>query len=392
MITRDEKIELAIERNAASVMDLAEWLNAHPETGGNERASCLHITDFLKSRGYEITLDIGDMPNSFRAEKISCSNPAKKRAALMCEYDALPEVGHACGHSLITAMSVMAAIAIDAAYPDFPLTLDLIGTPDEESSGGKVTMAANGVFDGYEFALMGHPDNFNAPQIKVLACAGMYLTFTGKAAHASSNPWDGANALNAAQIFMHATDALRQHLPKDCQIHGIIVKGGSAPNTVPDITELDYYYRAAKMEHLPLMKEKLENCARGAAIATGCTYTINHNSSGIYADLSYLPSAIGAIKDVFDALGQHYREMEGPEGSTDAGNVDLVIPAFHLEIAATDEQTSFHTAKFAKAMRAERGMKTLRDGSSALAHVVKTIATTPGLLEKIKAEHKTYRK
>ncbi|MDR1510758.1 MAG: amidohydrolase [Synergistaceae bacterium] len=392
MMKVDEKIASGIERNAEEVMELAEWLNDHPEISGRERESSERISAFLSARGYDVEKGYGGMEYAFRAVKKGAAGGEKLKAAFLCEYDALPDVGHACGHSLITGMSILAAEAIKEAYLDFPLRIDLIGTPAEETFGGKAVMAENGAFDGYEFAMMGHPDNFNAPQIKVLACGGMYVTFTGKAAHASTNPWDGINALNAAHIFMQAVDSIRQHIPPLCQAHGILVKGGSAPNTVPDITELNYYYRASNMADMALLREKLENCAKGAAIATGCGYNVNFESTKLYADLSYLPSAITAIKEVFEVLGQPYCEMPRPEGSTDAGNVDLVIPTFHLEISATDEYTSFHTAAFAAASRGPRGKKTLTNGASVMAQYANALAKTPGLLEKIKSEHRAYRR
>lgn len=391
MMKLDEKIQESIERNLPPVFELMNWLNDHPEIGGEEKESSARIVSFLEERGYEVERDCGGMKYGFLAVDKKGRDSGRPKAALLCEYDALPDVGHACGHSMIAALSVLAALAIRDAHPDFPLRLDLVGTPDEEGYGGKVTMAKSGVFDGYEFALMGHPDNINAPQIKVLACGGMYITFRGVAAHASSNPWDGVNALNAAQFFMNASDALRQHLPPGCQIHGIIVNGGSAPNTVPDLVELNYCYRAAKMSHMGPLRERLENCARGAAIASGCSYEIDHGRSELYAELSYLPTAIRTVKEIFDALGQPWQEMSGPEGSTDAGNVDLVIPTFHLEIAATDRFASFHTREFEQAMRGDRGLRTLRDGSSVLAQYANALARTPHLLETILAEHRAYR-
>jgi amidohydrolase len=391
LVKIDEKIQMSIERNLSSVFDLADWLNSNPEIGGEEKESSARITSFLEKQGYEITNDYGGMRYAFLAVDKDSKNTARPKAALLCEYDALPEVGHACGHSMITAMSVLAALSVIESHPDFPLKLDLVGTPDEEGYGGKVLMAKNGAFDSYEFALMGHPDNVNVPQIKVLACDGMYVTFKGVSAHASSNPWGGVNALSAAQIFMHASDAIRQHLPPGCQIHGIVVKGGTAPNTVPDHVELNYYYRATRMDHLKILKERLENCVRGAAIATGCTYQIDHGQLEPYADLSYLPTAIQTITDVLDALGQPWQEMQGPEGSTDAGNIDLIIPTFHLEIAATDCFCGFHTKEFEQAMHGDQGRRTLRDGTSVLAQYAYALGTTPGLLDTIKAEHQAYR-
>ncbi len=387
----NKNIDSAIDNLFEPCWELADWITNNPEVGGEEKQAVEKLTTFLKQHGYEITQPYGGMDYSFLAADLSEKNKNKPKVALLCEYDALPEVGHACGHSIHGVMSVLSAISLNSAFDDFPFRLDVVGTPNEEAYGGKVTMAKNHVFDGYEFAIMCHVDNVNYPQIKVIACDGFFVTFKGVATHASSSPHLGVNALNAAQFFMHASDMLRQHITPDCQIHGIVVEGGEAPNTTPDKISLDYYYRAATMDNMMTLKEKLMACIEGAAIATGCTYELKENHSELFAELSYLPTAIKAITDTFDALGMEWDEMEKAEGSTDAGNVDLVVPTFHIELAGTDEFCAFHTVEFEKAMHGERGRKTLKDGARVICHYVNHLAQNKDVLLKIQSEHREYR-
>ncbi len=387
----NEAVNDAIDRLLPACWALADWITNHPEIGGQEVMAVQKLTDFLRGQGYTVTSPCGTMPHSFLAEDLTPANRDKPKVALLCEYDALPEVGHACGHSIHGVMSVLAALALREALPDFPFRLDVAGTPDEESMGGKVVMQREHVFDGYAFAIMGHIDNINCPQIKVVASDGLYITFHGVATHASSSPERGVNALNAAQFFMHASDMLRQHLTPDCQIHGIITDGGEAPNTTPDKITLNYYYRAATVTHMAILRERLMRCIEGACVATGCTSELCPNHSGMFAELSYLPTAIRVIGETFDALGMPWCEMAKAEGSTDAGNVDLSVPTFHLEIKGTDSFCDFHTREFEAQMHGARGQKTLRDGARVLAQVINRLAENPDELRAIQAEHRAYR-
>lgn len=266
-----KQIQKQVEVYFEEAKELADYLTAHPEISGEEEESSKYIADFLEKHGYEVTVPYAKMPHSFLAvdkEKLDFKGP---KAAFLCEYDALPEVGHACGHSYSCAVSILGALALREAFKDLPMRIDLIGTPGEEFVGGKCYMTENGGFDGYEYAAMVHLYNADVTYFQVLASNDRYFTFHGKAAHASACPEEGVNALNAARLFMEAMDMWRQHITKDCQFHGIVAKGGAAPNVVPDEVCLDYYYRAATIENLWKLNNISEMCARGAAMATGTT-------------------------------------------------------------------------------------------------------------------------
>lgn len=381
-----EKLNQNIKKMEKEVFPLTEWLTAHPEVGGQEKESSKYITNFLRERGYKIEMDYTGLQYAFRAYKES----DKPRIAVMCEYDALPEVGHACGHSLSCGISVLSGLAVMETFSDFPFEIDFIGTPSEETFGGKVIIAKNGGFSNYEFAIMGHIDSINATQIKILACNDMFITFKGTAAHASTAPWLGASALNAAQLFMHGVDLERVHFKPFMQMHGIVVEGGTAANTIPDKVSLEYFPRAATMGDLITLNEKAKRIAHGVAYATGTEVSIEQRYE-TFAELHYGKTATETLMSIFDGLGLEVREMEFPEGSTDAGNVDMVIPTYHLELKGTDEYVNFHTVEFEKLNYGDRAKQTMYEGSCVIANFIANTAYQEGLLEQLKKEHSEYR-
>ena len=381
-----EKLNENIKSMEKEVFPLAEWLTAHPEVGGEEKESSKYITDFLRKRGYEIDMDYTGLQYAFRAYKKS----DKPRIAIMCEYDAIPEVGHACGHSLSCGISILSGLAIMETFKDFPYEIDFIGTPSEETFGGKVIIAKNGGFNGYEFAIMGHIDSINASQIRIRACNDMFITFKGTAAHASTAPWLGASALNAAQLFMHGIDLERVHFKPFMQMHGIVVEGGLAANTIPDKVSLEYYPRAATMKDLMDLNEKARRIAKGVAYATGTEVEIKQRYE-TFAELHYGKTATQTIISIFEQLGLEVNEMEYPEGSTDAGNVDMVIPTYHLELKGSDKYVNFHTVEFERLNYGERAKQTMYEGSCVIANFIANTAYENGLLDKLKEEHAEYR-
>jgi amidohydrolase len=389
MFTPDKKLLAEIDRIAGEVFELSLWLTDHPEISGEEKESSAAVIAFLKKHGYRVETPYGGVDYSFRAVPEG-ADPALPRIAVLCEYDALPDIGHGCGHSLSCGVSILTALALRSAVPDLAAVIELVGTPAEETGGGKVIMSENGAFNGYILAIMSHLDSDNVPQSRILASNDMYVTFFGKTAHASANPWDGVNAWNAAQLFSHAADMMRQHLTPDCQLHGIVINGGAAPNIVPDKVEIEYYLRSATISGLAALWEKLETCAKGAALATGCTYTAVQRYP-TYADLFYPQSAEEVFIEIYRAFGYKYRIEEKPAGSSDVGNVDLVTPTLAPYISATDHFISLHTAEFTAALRGERGMRTLIEGTRIQASLLLEAVRRPGLLDRITAEHKAYR-
>ena len=387
MYTADKKLIDNVKSLEDEVFPVSEFLTEHPETGGNEKESCAYITEFLKKHGYQVESPYCGLEYSFRAWK---ETGREKKIAVMCEYDALPEIGHACGHSISCGISLLTALALEKTFPDFPYQIELVGTPGEETIGGKCVLTENGGFDRYEFAIMGHIDNVNAPQMRNLACNDMFITFHGKSSHASSAPWKGRNALNAAELLMHGIALLRGQFKPFMQVHGVVAEGGSAPNVVPDTASLDYYTRAADLTELEELRGWIKRLAAGIADGIGVTCEIEQRYP-TFAELYYNPPAIRAIKETFEALGEDVVEFEPPGGSIDAGNVDMVIPAFHLQIKGVNAGTEMHTKEFEACMHGETGKATLLRGAKVIASYIARLAYEPGLFDAIKKSHDEYR-
>ena len=384
------KLDVSTKNLASECKDVSDWLTDHPELPGEEKASSEYVMNFLREKGYYVEPTYYDVPYSFRAVKKSEMNVDKPRVAILCEYDGLPDIGHACGHSLSCGISLLTALAISEAFQEFPFKVELVGTPDEELRGGKVMMVDRGGFKEYEFAIMAHMASKNIMNVNPLACTDMLVTFHGKSAHASEAPWEGVNALNATQLMMHAFDMLRQHLKPECQIHGIITNGGSVTSIVPETSSAYFNPRAKNIKELNVLWDKLSKCAEGAAIATGCTCEIEslHNT---FLDVYNSEESLSVSRDVFESLGLPYTVQERPYASTDIGNVDSVIPVFHPWIAVGDGSADLHYPEFAEMVRKEEAIDSLINGANVIGGIISLLAFDPNRLNDLKNKHKQYR-
>ncbi|HJB65262.1 MAG TPA: peptidase dimerization domain-containing protein [Candidatus Mailhella merdavium] len=388
----DEKLQDYIHHNYELCREHADYITDHPECGGQEVLACQRYAEILRTYGYEVESPYKGVPHSFRAVKKERSGRDMPRALLMCEYDALPEIGHACGHSLSGSASLLAGLALNEAYPDLPLRVDIMGTPGEEFPGGKAMLAEAGAFEGYEFAAMAHMFDANAAQFNVLACNDRQICFRGKAAHASSNPADGRNALNAARLFMDAMDMLRQHMPSQSQFHGIVTKGGELPSIVPDDVRLDFYFRARTLKDLCLLNETAERCVRAAALAMDCEGEYSQRYL-TYADLSNPPAAAQLIGEIFDAMGEKVSVFQEPQGSTDAGNVDQLIPVFHPLVSISGgKKQALHDRAFAALAKSENGYRGMFNAGILLGNLILRLVREPEKLEAVQRWHREYRK
>lgn len=384
-----KKIEQAVLNHFEQANIVANYLNENPEVSGKEENSSKYIINFLKNNGYEIEAPYFDVKHSFRAYKKNPSN--KKKVAILCEYDALPERGHACGHSVSCAISLLSALAINQAFPDFPFEVELIGTPDEEMNGGKIQMGEE-AFKEYEFAILGHLFNYNAPYFNALASTDMEITFKGRSSHASTSPWEGVNALNALQLFFHASDMLRQHVTPDIQMHGVIVNGGIIPSIVPDKAVGNFYPRAGNLKNLNSLLKKLEDCVKGAALCTGASYEIKSHYP-TFPEISCTDLQYKLVTDIFDELKLQWSPMNTPGGSTDMGFVDTVIPVFHpmIAIGNKDENIQLHSLEMTKLVKSDKAVETLKSGAKVIAGIIVALAFDSQKLELIKKQHKEYR-
>lgn len=389
----EERIRGGIERYYDEVFEMAMYLTEHPELSCEEVESSRFVIEFLEEHGYEVTEPYAGMPYSFVAVDRDRKDDTGPKAAFLCEYDALPEVGHACGHSFSCGISVLGALALKSAFRDLPIRIDLIGTPAEELGGGKCIMTENGGFDDYEFAAMVHLSNTDNTHFNVLSCNDRFFTFHGKGAHASAAPEEGINALNAARLFMEGMDMWRQHITKDCQFHGIVANGGTSPNIVPEEVSLDYYFRAESIKKLWNLNKIAERCAEGAAMAVGASVNYKQRYPD-YAEIYWDDTMEMVTREAFEDMGRTPDITSKLGGSSDVGNVSLKIPVFHLMLDVTDgnKETALHSRSFEQVLHTESARRGLRDGAGIIAELANKLGNAPELLSKIQSAHKEYRK
>lgn len=340
----------AIERYSAELYQLNQKIWKTPELGYQEKYAHEVLTTFFEEKGFEVTREY-TIDTAFRASSGGCS---RRIVGLICEYDALPGIGHACGHNLIAEVGVGAALgvkaAIDSSNQDLGKVI-VLGTPAEEGGGGKIRMIENGCFDEVDFCLMAHPKSFSCVYPTCLAMQDVQVTFSGLSSHAAAFPWEGINALDAAVMAYNALSVLRQQLRPTWRFHGIITNGGSKPNIIPDKASMAYYVRAPTEEELNELRDKVHNCFLSAAQATGCTVDIEWNST-FYSNLETNEQLAKVYQGNAEELGLTFPSREEQAkatfGSTDMGNVSHVKPSIHPYF---DIETSVanHTPEFTEA-------------------------------------------
>lgn len=360
-----DRIFAEIRKNQDELFELNKDLFDHPELSGEEYESSKKIVNLLKSKGYSTVYSFADLDTAFKA--VYGPDNHKYKVAILTEYDALPEVGHACGHCLSAAISLLAGLATKDLQDELDTDIHIIGTPIEETDGAKAKMAKDGIFDGYNMAIMVHLYDYNIAKPKFQALASNLYIFHGKASHASAAPWEGKNAWNGAQLMFHATDMLRQHIKPELQIHGIIRNGGEAPNIVPELVTAEFYMRAYDRDVLQDLVNKIEDCAKGAAIATQTTYEIEPTAA-TYDNLKSNPTGDSSLEEVFGELELPLNEYTGGTfGSSDCGNVSYVCPTFHPCLQVVDHGVAIHTREFADCMKTERAYEGLEKGAKIIA-------------------------
>ena len=349
-----EKIAQAVKENLQDAIALNDDLADHPELSGEEYESSRKIVELLKHKGFDVEYPFAGLPTSFKATY--GRNDHKYKVAIMTEYDALPGIGHACGHCVSGAISVLAGIAASKLQDALDADIDVIGTPVEETDGAKCALIKKGVFDHYDMAMI-HLYDQNLIYCTLNGLASYLYTFHGKAAHASAAPWDGINALNAAQLMFHGTDCLRQHVTPDVRIHGGIRNGGEAPNIVPEEASAEFYVRALDLDYMMDVVRKVDDCAAGGALATQCTWD-KVETAATYANMRRNYTGEDALREIYEELdidinGDHEKIF----GSSDAGNVSFVCPTFHPTLQIVDRGVPIHTREFAQAVKTERARR-----------------------------------
>lgn len=361
----EQRIRQAVTDLRDRLVDVSLQIHAHPEPAFEEVFAAKLVADAARDLGFQVTAPVGGLATAFVARHPKRSpGPV---VAFLAEYDALPGLGHACGHNLIAAASLGAAAACAAVKGELPGELRLIGTPAEEGGSGKVVLIEGGVFDDVDVALMFHPDSVNTVDDTSLAIREFTFVFHGRAAHASSCPEKGVNALDACIHTFVTLNALRQHVRSDARIHGIITKGGERPNIVPELAEAQFYVRAADDEYLAELVERVLDCARGAAQTAGATVEITEGPS--CKAMAPDPALVAIFRDAMESCGVPLDCREGEMGSTDMGDVSQAVRGIHpyLSIVPRGTVVDFHSHELAAAAASELAQETMLTAATCLA-------------------------
>ena len=344
---------------------LSDSIGHNPELGRAEHQSAAKLIAFLTEHGFTVEQNICGYETAFKA--VYDSGKVGPAIAFLAEYDALPEIGHGCGHNMIGVMAAGAGVGLSKTLAEIGGRVIVLGTPAEETMGAKVAMATQGVFADVDAALILHPHNKTHASGRSLAMDALQFEFKGKTSHAASAPEKGVNALDAVIQTFNAINALRQHVTSDVRIHGIITKGGVAANVVPDHAIAQFYVRAQRRNMLAEVAEKVKNCAHAAALATGAQLSIS-NYELSYDDMNTNQKLSEAFSANLLAAGEPV--IEAPTetfGSIDMGNVSYVVPAIHPYIGIGDETLVGHTVEMAAATFTPAAHQALLRGAEALA-------------------------
>lgn len=361
-------------------------IHARPELKFAEFHALEVLTGWLAEAGFAVETGAGGLDTAFVA--VHRGNGPGPYVAVLAEYDALPAVGHGCGHNLIAAGGAAAAVAAVRAMPGHPGTIAVIGTPGEEMGGsGKVLLAEAGVFDGVDAAVMFHPADRSATTQHSLAAAHLRADFAGIAAHAARTPWEGRSALAAAQLFLNALDSMRQFIPPTARLHGIVSDGGQAANVVPARAAVDFYVRDTTSAATVTLVERVRAAARGAALATGTEAAVTETGA-LYAerrDNDVLAARFGATVRAL-GVGIGPGAPHEPAGSSDVGNLSHLLPVIHPYVQTAEFGTPSHSDAMRDAAVTAFAHDRTQIAATGLARVVTDLVSDPEFLAAARAE------
>jgi amidohydrolase len=363
--------ERHLEAVSADAIDLSHRIHDDPELGFAEHHASENIANILEAAGFAVEIGIADLPTALAAT----AGSGELTIGLFAEYDALPGVGHACGHNVIAAAAVTAARLLAPIADDLGLTVKVFGTPAEEGGGGKILMLDRGAFDGVHAAMMVHPSPEDRATARTLAVSHLAVTYTGRTTHAGVAPERGINAADAFTIAQVAIGLLRQHITADSRIHGIVTNGGEAPNVVPGHTEGRFYVRAGTLPQLEDLQRRVERCFRSGALATGADLDISPKSPP-YSHFESDMRIASLYQSNAECLGRRFEPTPNIfGGSTDMANVSLVIPTIHPTIGLDCGDAINHQPEFAEWCAKPTADRAVLDGALAMAWTVIDIAT-----------------
>lgn len=377
-------IDDAVSTDASDLIKLSANLHAHPELRFQEVKAAAWISELVASRDIAVENGLAGMPTSFRARAGAAGGP---RVAILAEYDALPEIGHACGHNLIAAGGVGAFLAAARVAARAGGEVVLLGTPAEEGGGGKIKLIEAGAFDGFDAAIMFHPADRDLLAHTALASLWLTFEFTGIPSHAAAAPHAGASALTACMDTFRLVDGQRVHFKDGVRVHGYITNGGQAVNIIPEHAACEFSVRARDVEELARVRAIVERCARGAAMASGVTVAIGVRQG--YKDMRNNLTLARVFGEHLAAGGRTAREAD-PQlgaGSTDMGDVSHVVPSIHPYLAIVGEgEAMCHEHRFADAAGSSQAAQTALAAARAMAKTAIELLGSSSLRAAVRAE------
>jgi amidohydrolase len=378
-----ERVTAEVDRRADVLVDASRQIHAHPELGFEEHFAHGLLTDILEADGLPVVRGTRDLETAFEC-KVGSEGPI---IAVLCEYDALPAIGHACGHNIIGTAGLGAGMAAAALADELGGTVLVLGTPAEEGGGGKVFLAERGALDGVDAAMMVHPAGADLVAMNAIAIQQLWVDYRGEAAHAAAFPHRGRNALDAAVLGYVNIAALRQHIRPTERVHGIFTAAGDKPNIVPEHTAAQWYVRSPTLRTLEPLKARVFTCLDAGAAAAGCT--MEHTwKDPAYADMIDNGPMVDLYRDNAARTG---RTLLDPSvapavvGSTDMGNVSYLVPSIHPMIKVAPANVSIHSPEFTRYAGSAEGDKAVVDGAKALAMTVVDLWLQPSVLADAKA-------
>jgi amidohydrolase len=368
-----------------TLIDLSHRIHAHPELNFEEERSSAWVAGVLADGGFSVDMGVCDLPTAF----VATVGSGPVTVGICAEYDALPGIGHACGHNIIAAAAAGAGLALLPLVDDLGLTVKVFGTPAEEGGGGKILMLERGAFDGVHAAMMVHPSPLERETMPCLAVTHSEVRFHGKSAHASAFPEQGLNAADALTVSQVAIGLLRQHIHRTDRIHGIVTKGGDAPNVIPESASGVWLVRSRTLAELSELEPRVRACFEAGALATGCTVEIEPIAPP-YSEMRHDVELAARYRANGSALGRTFVDLPGDmsertAGSTDMANISLAIPTIHPMLGLDCLPAVNHQPEFTAACITPTADDAVLGGAAAMAWTCVDIATDGPLRDRLLA-------
>jgi len=375
-----------VDRHLDELVSLSHDVASTPELCYGETRSAATVAEAMRAGGLTVEEGVYDLPTALESRV----GDGELVVAVCAEYDALPEIGHACGHNVIAATAVGAGLALASVADELGLSVRVLGTPAEEGGGGKILMLERGAFAGVHAAMMVHPWPTERLTATCLAVAHYDVRYAGREAHASAAPWEGVNAQDALTVAQVAIGLLRQQLPPGDQVHGVVRESPDAANVIPGFISARYMVRSLTAEGLAALRPRVDACFEAGALATGCTVSYEELSP-VYSHMEPDPALLGAYRMNAEALGRHFEADDSgtppPTLSTDMANVSLAVPTIHPLIRIETHGAVNHQREFAAAAVSASADAAVRDGAVALAWTAIDAAADPALRGRLLGDH-----